>query len=81
MTAHERTGRFILVVDDEPAITKLLQMVLEADGHQVIVADDGQSALDRVDERRPDLVILDIASRSTADSRSPRTRACCRSWC
>jgi putative two-component system response regulator len=60
MSAHERTGRSIVVVDDEPAITKLLQMLLEAEGHQVIVAADGQAALDRVAERRPDLVILDL---------------------
>jgi DNA-binding response OmpR family regulator len=33
-----------LVVDDEPAITNLLRKVLEADGHQVIVASDGQRA-------------------------------------
>ena len=60
MTASERTPRFILVVDDDPAITKLLRMVLEADGHHVDVAADGQGALDRVAERRPDLMILDI---------------------
>jgi putative two-component system response regulator len=50
----------ILVVDDEPAITKLLRIMLEANGHEVVVAADGQSALDRVAERRPDLLILDI---------------------
>ena len=50
----------ILVVDDDPAITQLLRRILEADGHEVIVAADGQLALERVAERRPDLVVLDI---------------------
>ena len=49
----------ILVVDDEPAITHLLRRVLEEDGHRVVVAIDGRAALDRVAERRPDLVVLD----------------------
>ena len=53
-------GRLILVVDDEPGIAKLLRIVLEADGHRVAVAADGQAALARVAERRPDLVVLDL---------------------
>jgi putative two-component system response regulator len=60
MTARAETRCLILVVDDEPAITNLLRRVLEADGHEVVVAADGQKALDRVAERHPDLVILDI---------------------
>ena len=60
MNAHERPRRFILVVDDEPMISKLLRIVLEGDGYEVVVADDGRVALDRVAERCPDLVILDI---------------------
>ena len=59
MTLPERT-RSILVVDDEPAITKLLRLVLEADGHQVVMAADGQAALDRMAAHRPDLVVLDL---------------------
>ncbi|MDG3005473.1 HD-GYP domain-containing protein [Paludisphaera mucosa] len=50
----------ILIVDDEPAITQLLRLVLEAKGQRVVVAGDGQAAMDRVAERRPDLVILDV---------------------
>lgn len=60
MTAPETPRRSILVVDDEPGITNLLQRVLEADGHRVVVATDGQSGLERVAEHRPDLVILDV---------------------
>jgi putative two-component system response regulator len=47
-------------VDDEPAIVELLRVVLEADGHQVLVARDGQAAMDGVAECHPDLIILDI---------------------
>jgi putative two-component system response regulator len=60
MTALDATRRSILVVDDEPAITQLLRAVLETDGHDVIVAADGQSALDQAAERPLDLVILDL---------------------
>jgi putative two-component system response regulator len=60
MTNSEFTPRLILVVDDEPAVSEFLQFVLEADGHEVVVASDGQAAIDRLAERRPDLVILDV---------------------
>ena len=60
MSGREGPSRRILVVDDEPAITKLLRRVLEGEGHEVVVAADGQAALDRLSERRPDLVILDL---------------------
>lgn len=61
MSSLLETGRrTILVVDDEPAITKLLRMVLEAEGHQIVVAADGQQAMECVAARRPDLIILDV---------------------
>ncbi|MHC5539453.1 HD-GYP domain-containing protein [Singulisphaera rosea] len=60
MTETQRTPRLILVVDDEPAISELVRLVMEGEGHEVVVAGDGQSALDRAAERVPDLVILDI---------------------
>ncbi len=60
MPLPDRPQRLVLVVDDDPAITKLLRRMLEADGHSVVVAADGQAALERVAERRPDLVVLDL---------------------
>lgn len=60
MTTPEQPRRTILVVDGDPAIATLLRKVLEADGHLVVVAADGRIALERVGERRPDLVVLDI---------------------
>lgn len=50
----------ILVVDDEPHIVALVTRALHADGHETVVADDGQAALDRALEGDIDLIILDV---------------------
>ena len=50
----------VLVVDDEPHITKLSSMALEAQGIRSIAAASGQEALDKAEKYRPDLVLLDI---------------------
>lgn len=60
MTAPDRLDRLVLIVDDEPSIAQLLRRVLEADGHRVVVAADGNAALDQVSRCHPDLVVLDI---------------------
>jgi two-component system phosphate regulon response regulator PhoB len=49
----------ILVVEDEDALSTLLQYNLEKEGYSVDVADDGEEALVSIDERQPDLVVLD----------------------
>lgn len=50
----------ILVVDDEPAIRDLVQMVLTREGYHVSVAPDGQTALALVRSQKPDLIVLDL---------------------
>ncbi|MFC1943010.1 response regulator transcription factor [Chloroflexota bacterium] len=50
----------IMVVDDEQTILGLLNRTLEPEGYDVILADNGRSALDLLEEHSPDLVILDI---------------------
>lgn len=50
----------ILVVDDEPRIVELAGLYLRNDGYTVLSAHDGLSALRMIEERRPDLVVLDI---------------------
>ena len=50
----------ILVVDDEFSVAEVLQSVLADSGHEVITAVNGRQALERLDERRPDLVLLDF---------------------
>lgn len=50
----------ILVVDDEPSITKLVSFNLEKAGYDVDTAADGQAALDKVQDNQPDLIVLDL---------------------
>lgn len=50
----------ILVVDDEKDIVELLTFLLQKDGHQVIPAYNGKEALEAVELKSPDLIILDI---------------------
>ncbi len=50
----------ILVVDDEYLIRWTLQQNLEKEGYQVILAETGEEALEKVKEEAPDLALLDI---------------------
>ena len=50
----------VLVVDDEQSIVTLLKYNIEQAGYQVIVAYDGVQALEKVNEEKPDLVVLDV---------------------
>ncbi len=50
----------ILVVDDLPDNYVLLQTLLETEGYQVEVADNGQAALASITSHPPDLVLLDV---------------------
>jgi two-component system alkaline phosphatase synthesis response regulator PhoP len=50
----------ILVVDDDPAIVKLVRAYLEQAGYQVLVAYDGNKALHIARHDKPDLVVLDL---------------------
>ncbi|MDP9236321.1 MAG: ATP-binding protein [Chloroflexota bacterium] len=54
------TRKRILVVDDEDSIQQLLTGVLEMDGHDVQIANNGREALDRIAGDAFDLVITDI---------------------
>ncbi len=50
---------YVLVVEDEDALSTLLEYNLAKEGYRVAVAADGEEALIRADEKLPDLVILD----------------------
>lgn len=50
----------ILVVDDEEPIQELLKFNLENEGYNVLTAFDGPAALKIIEEKRPDLVVLDV---------------------
>ena len=50
----------ILVVDDEPDVVELLKYRLEFSDFNVITAKDGLEAIKKINEKKPDLVVLDI---------------------
>lgn len=50
----------ILIVDDEPNIVVSLEFLMKREGFEVAVAPDGEAALRALEERLPDLVLLDI---------------------
>src|SRR5690242_6893284 len=52
--------KHILVVDDEPAVRRLLSDLFASEGYLVTEAADGLRALDRLREACPDVVILDL---------------------
>ena len=51
----------ILVVDDDPAMVGAITALVGTEGHQVITAYDGLTAVKRFREESPDLVLLDLA--------------------
>lgn len=53
-------GKRVLVVEDDTAIIELLRFLLEQEGLEVEVAQDGLEALDKMEVWSPDLVLLDL---------------------
>lgn len=52
--------RKILIVDDEPNIVIPLQFLMEQNHYEVLVAQNGEEAIEIISRYRPDLVLLDI---------------------
>jgi DNA-binding response OmpR family regulator len=50
----------ILVVDDDPSVRDLVALQLEAEGHEVVTAVDGQAAMDALAARAADVMVLDV---------------------
>lgn len=53
-------GKRILVVDDELPIQRILRRNLSVSGYDVLVADDGEQAMEMVRVHQPDLILLDL---------------------
>ena len=53
-------GERVLVIDDSPTITKVVQLVLTKAGYEVSTAPDGEAGLATVRASRPDLILLDF---------------------
>ncbi len=51
----------ILVIDDDPSIQEILRIILERSGYQVYKAIDGEEAINKFVDVKPDLVISDIS--------------------
>jgi two-component system alkaline phosphatase synthesis response regulator PhoP len=50
----------VLVIDDEPEMLNLIQYTLEKGGYSVAVCSNGRDAFKRIEDEKPDLVILDV---------------------
>ena len=50
----------LLLVDDEADLVDMIKFRLEANGYEVLVANDGAQALETARKERPDLIILDL---------------------
>lgn len=52
--------RYILLLEDDPDLAKMITRVLESDGHCVSHSENGQRALSRCDESLPALIVADL---------------------
>jgi CheY-like chemotaxis protein len=50
----------IMVVDDEPDILAMVEMILNRKGYETILAEGGEEALKLLGETKPDLILLDL---------------------
>ena len=50
----------LLVVDDDPTIREMLEMLLDSEGYQVATASNGADALDVLSDIHPDVILLDM---------------------
>jgi two-component system, OmpR family, alkaline phosphatase synthesis response regulator PhoP len=50
----------VLIADDEPDILEILSFNLKAEGYEVVTAKNGDEAIDKAKQHKPDLIILDV---------------------
>src|SRR5665647_1287483 len=50
----------ILIVDDQKGVRRLLEELFKKEGWDVKVASDGQEAINKVEERLPDIILMDV---------------------
>ena len=50
----------VLIADDEPYITRVLKLVLQKEGYEVICVSNGREAFEAYTKSRPDMVITDV---------------------
>jgi DNA-binding response OmpR family regulator len=60
MSISDFSGRSVLVVDDEPMVREVVAAYLSRDGFDVTEAGDGESAIEHLDRKPIDLIVLDV---------------------
>ncbi|MGH2593743.1 MAG: response regulator, partial [Anaerolineae bacterium] len=60
MLAINMSGQHILIVDDEPNVGDVLGIYLRRENFSVSIARDGAAALDEIERKPPDLLLLDL---------------------
>ncbi|MBT3721461.1 response regulator [archaeon] len=55
-----KSKKKVLVVDDEPHMVKLIEAIFDAEGIEVICSYNGEDALNIINKKKPDLILLDI---------------------
>lgn len=56
----ENTKKRILIVDDDPLISRMYENKMQLDGHEAEVAVNGEEAITAVRKNKPDLILLDV---------------------
>jgi CheY-like chemotaxis protein len=59
--SYGTSRKTVMIVDDSPTIRKILGLTLERAGYKVVAEPDGESAIERLIQVVPDLILLDIA--------------------
>ncbi|MCC3770006.1 response regulator transcription factor [Streptomyces sp. UNOC14_S4] len=60
MTDISTGGHVVLVVEDDPGVRSTLEQLLRFEGYRVLTAADGRQALEILEQRRPDVAVVDV---------------------
>ena len=63
----EKKNAKILIVDDDPDITRAIQVILESKGYSICASNCKREGRKKLEEFRPDLIILDVMMDSMSD--------------
>lgn len=53
----------VLLVEDNPHVSKIINMILESAGYRVTIAEDGQQGLEQIEHESPDVILSDVIMR------------------
>jgi two-component system response regulator MprA len=61
MRKEQTNDATVLIIDDEPAVQRLVSLVLRSAGFSTCTASDGSDGLQQLERCRPDVIVLDVA--------------------